>query len=505
MKKYLILLILLIGIGCTTKKQTIIQWMLNEDLTSIGKELVRAYMEDNPGTVINIVSMPDSKDHKKEIKEHLKQKNIDLYAVNHELLEYLIESQNISLIKSVYLQKNHADYFKGSIKICRGSSQTYYALPWIVDTSVLFYHAKVLSASDISPPFTWDHLAASINQIRSKNKRIYGIIIPALDLHSMGKFFVEAVWSSGLDVVTEDNEILLELPQVILLIQRFKKYFKKKVFSKKMLKYTRQDAYTNFLKGTSVFYYGKCSEWITLKDEADIRFTAIPHSPGYPSTPILDPVVLAASNSSLNLQETIKFMHFLISFPSQEILLMNDLIPAMRKIFEVSEAVQYKPGYEKMITLLDASEPLSFARISPKVLDILNKHIIKIFNGTIQPAEALYTASAQIRNLPRKRYRRKKKKLIPTVLSPKEKPSKQLTTGTTVPLPITGLDQSGMMGFPSIAPITGFMDSQISITGLEFNTNNGLQPVQPVFSSPQPITGLNNGDKESDQEKLPKE
>ncbi|MFH1378805.1 MAG: ABC transporter substrate-binding protein, partial [bacterium] len=146
----------IISLGCTGQGNLkVIQWLVSEDVSIVSRELACAYMESHPAIEINIVSIPSSKDVKQEIDEHIDKKDINIITVNHEILEYLIEQHYIALIKSDWLKHNEQNYFKGAIKTCESSSDFYYAFPWLVDTSVLYYHDDHLKKIGLSPPFTW--------------------------------------------------------------------------------------------------------------------------------------------------------------------------------------------------------------------------------------------------------------------------------------------------------------------------------------------------------------
>lgn len=505
-RAYILIIVSLFLSSCTSSKKSItIRWAVNEELLDIGRELSRAYMEDHPHTSVILMPLPPShREQKKELDAYIKNKSIDIYTVDTQGLEYLLDSQYIAPIKRKYMHQNPQDYFKGIMKLCEIDYHTLYAFPLLADTSALFYREDLLTEFKLPPPRTWDEFASISKEIKKDKKQIIGLMVNGKDELKLTTLFIEALWSHGLDAITDEGDTMLDLPQVILLLKKWKKYIKNKIISKKITEYTHAQAIKEFQNGTSIFYYGTLSDWKFLDDpyktsdtSYTFAFSSIPGTEDYEAVSILDASVLALSIDSPQKDESIKFMNFLISFPSQEIILMNDWIPAMKKVFEESEAVQYKPRCEDMISILDSAEPFPLHRITPTMLSILQQNIRSIFKNKISPVEGMYTAMKKIRYLPRiQSVRRKKKKIkkskitkkIPTTStsSPSEKGGASLPA-TTLQQTITGLVES-----PEPKPLTGLQEFREPkpLTGLTHDKE--LLPVTGLTPSKesQSITGL---------------
>lgn len=527
MKLTLVYILIIFFFSCTSSKSPItIRWAVNEEFLEIGRELSRAYMEDHPHTSVILVPLPPShREQKKELATYIKNKSIDMFTVNTQVLEYLLDLQYIDSIKRKYFHQNPPDYFKGIMKLCETDYHTLYAFPWLADTSALFYREDVLTEFNLSPPRTWDELESVSQQIIKEKKHIVGFITGGKEELMLTNLFIEALWSQGLDVITDDGDTMLDLPQVIILLKKWKKYIKKKIFSEKIPEYTRTQALKEFQNGSSIFYYGTLSDWKFLDDPYKtsdtsfaFAFTSIPATEDYKLTSILDASVLALSIDSSHKYECIKFMNFLISFPSQEILLMNDWIPAMKKVFEESEAVQYKPRFEDMGAILESAEPLPLHRITPTILSILQQNIRAIFKNKMSPAEGMYTAMNKIRYLPRTpSIRRKKKKIkkpkitkkIPATPPISASQKAGLTTpATTQQQTITGLIESaepkpitGLQEFQEPKPLTGLthIKKLIPLTGL--TPSKESQPITGLIEKPSELhnsyTEPNNEEEES--------
>jgi len=466
-KTCLIILVALFINSCADiKKTTVIRWAMNKELHAIGGELARAYMEDHPYITVTVVPLPSFHwKQKKAMDEFIKNKSADMFTVDNQLLEYLLDSQHISPVKRKQMRQHFQDYFKGIIPLCGTEYHMLYAFPWLVDTSALFYRDDVLTDYNILPPRTWDELASACRDIINDKKNIGGILISGGEDLLLAKLFIEALWSHGLDVITDDGHIMLDLPQVTILLKKWRRFTKKNIFSKKITSGARSQTLEEFKNGGAIFYYGALSDCQLLDDS----YTSGDSSYTFAFTAI--PQVLAVSADSRYKNECIKFINFLISYPSQEILLMHDWIPAMKKVFEESEAVQYKPHYTDMSALLDEAIPIPLHRITPNMLAVLQKNMASIFNNALSPAEGMYTAMNKIRDLPRMQSVRKKKK----------KPKQPSASKKSSPVPaVTPAKKSEPTAVPASQTITGLSEAQTPkpLTGLQ------------EFQKPHAVTGL---------------
>ena len=79
----------------------------------------------------------------------------------------------------------------------------YYAVPWIVDTRVLFYNKKLMEDAGLSntPPTTYSQLIEYANIINQPDKTIYGFGTNGQDPHRLYKKVLPIMWSNGGDIL----------------------------------------------------------------------------------------------------------------------------------------------------------------------------------------------------------------------------------------------------------------------------------------------------------------
>lgn len=77
-----------------------------------------------------------------------------------------------------------------------------YALPWIVDTRVMFYSKNLMKRAGVkSVPQTFDELFIACEKIRSLGDDVYGFGVNGSDEHRLYKKILSFFWSSGGDIL----------------------------------------------------------------------------------------------------------------------------------------------------------------------------------------------------------------------------------------------------------------------------------------------------------------
>lgn len=93
----------------------------------------------------------------------------------------------------------------------------YYALPWIVDTRVLFVNMDILKQSKIDKvPSKWEEIISISNKINDKNNGVYSIGVNGPDKNRLYKKAITYIWSSNADweyneITSKENEYALDL------------------------------------------------------------------------------------------------------------------------------------------------------------------------------------------------------------------------------------------------------------------------------------------------------
>ncbi|MBD3271742.1 MAG: extracellular solute-binding protein [Elusimicrobia bacterium] len=432
-----------------------IHWAVAEKYQSLSTEIAQGFMDVNPHIVVDIIPMPPELTNiETDPVPFLAKAGIDMFTLSGEQAHWLNTYRELLLMADNQLTINKNDFFHTIVNFCSYDPHTFSAAPWLVDTSALFMNTSIIDDIQLSPPKTWDELVQTVEQGKKTNKGIQGVLMHDASDFALAQLFTETVWSHGLDIMTVDNHALLYLPQIIQILENWRTYLKKSVFPKDILKRKETDSLKSFLDNKSLFYYGRVSEWPYIQEHSNTpiqSFTmdAIPGFNSYPTASILYPTVLAGYAHTIHPQEVIDIINFCISPESQQVVLMNDFIPSMIKVFEDTEIIEYKPGFENIPTIIQSARVFPYDRLNHKIMRVLEANLINIFTKNLDIDSAIFSLNNTISNLPstpvinayppkktlKKQYKLKKEPVNKTLIPHTTNYKETISTHTSQALP----------------------------------------------------------------------
>jgi len=101
-----------------------------------------------------------------------------------------------------------------------------YALPWYVDTRVLFYNKSLLNSINLSVDSvqTFEDLLTASKAMKAKGINGFGVNGP--DAHRLYKKIVTFLWSYGGDLIDNNGNFVLNSPQNKLAVSKYKEFMK---------------------------------------------------------------------------------------------------------------------------------------------------------------------------------------------------------------------------------------------------------------------------------------
>ena len=85
---------------------------------------------------------------------------------------------------------------------------TLFAIPWVIDTRVMYYNKKLMKAAgfDTIPPQDYSQLINMSNVINNANKKIYGFGTNGSDPHRLYKKILPMFWTFGGDIIDSTSK-----------------------------------------------------------------------------------------------------------------------------------------------------------------------------------------------------------------------------------------------------------------------------------------------------------
>lgn len=134
------------------------------------QRLVPAFEQQNPGIRVRVQQIPWSAAHEKLLTAYVGEAMPDVFQLGNTWVPELaalaaIEPLDLWLARDASIVRD--DYFAGILDTNRLDGRLH-ALPWYVDTRVLFYRTDLLRAGGTdAPPATWDEWRAALRRLQT--------------------------------------------------------------------------------------------------------------------------------------------------------------------------------------------------------------------------------------------------------------------------------------------------------------------------------------------------
>ncbi|MCX6155847.1 MAG: extracellular solute-binding protein [Candidatus Kapabacteria bacterium] len=270
-----------------------------------------------------------------------------------------------------------------------------YALPWVIDTRVMFYNIDLMTKAGLNaaPPKNIDELINYSEKINSLGE-VYGIGTNGSDQHRLYKKFLPLLWSYGGEIIDKNGKPSLNLPENVQALETY-------------LQLSRIGIIETQRQIDSYFIQGKVGFWVSgawllqklQKENPNLKFglALIPGFAEKPSYSFAGGEYLAINQKSKNQKLAQQLIKFLTDG--------KNIIEFCKKIPEAgfpADSAYFNNEYYKTQTLrLVFTEQLKHSKMTPvhpKWLDIealLENAVVEALYGRKSAQEALDDAQKE--------------------------------------------------------------------------------------------------------------
>jgi multiple sugar transport system substrate-binding protein len=178
------LLVGALALGCPTRREDASRlelWAMGREGEGVAA-LARAFEAHEPGVRVRVQQIPWSAAHEKLLTAHVGDAMPDVFQLgNTWVAEFValgaLEPLDARLAASARVRPE--DFFPGLLEAVSLDGHVW-AVPWYVDTRVLFYRSDLLAAAGVpAPPATWDGWVEALARVRARaGDRGFAILLP---------------------------------------------------------------------------------------------------------------------------------------------------------------------------------------------------------------------------------------------------------------------------------------------------------------------------------------
>ena len=298
------------------------------------------------------------------------------------------------------------DYFPGMVQACTWQGKLT-ALPWFVDSGMLYYRKDLLADLNARAPETWDELIDAAKQLTSSGKSKLGFLWQAKQAEVLVCDLVSFIGSNGGSILEPDGKTvrIAEEPAVEavqLMHDLIRKY---KVSPEDVLSWDEEPSRRPFTGGDAVFLRNWSYVWKVAQNESEssvankVGVAPLPHFPGKKSAAALGGYQYGVNAHSKNREAAIDFVRWMSSPETQlQFALQLGLCPTRPSVLADPKVGQEQPFMRQLKDVFVGAIPRPVTPKYPQVTLVLQSQISRALTTGEVKAE-LAAAKAKIQTI----------------------------------------------------------------------------------------------------------
>jgi multiple sugar transport system substrate-binding protein len=286
-----------------------------------------------------------------------------------------------------------ADYFPGLIQACTWNGKLT-ALPWFVDSGMLYYRTDLLDGAGLKVPTAWDEMTGAATALQNGNKAKFGFLWQGKQAEVLICDLVEFVGSAGGSILGADGKtVSIAEPDAVKGVQfMYDTMNSLRISPKDLLSWDEEPSRRPFTAGQAAFLRNWSYVYTVAQDAGQsqvvgkVGVAPLPHFPGGRSTACLGGYQFGVSASSKNKDAAVEFVKWLSSPETQlKFATQVGLAPSRASVFDKPELAQANPFMAKLKDVFTGGTPRPVTPKYPQVSLALQSGISKaLTSGDIQ-------------------------------------------------------------------------------------------------------------------------
>jgi multiple sugar transport system substrate-binding protein len=286
-----------------------------------------------------------------------------------------------------------AAYFPGLIQACtfRGKLT---ALPWHVDSGMLYYRKDLLQQAGAQVPTSWADMTAIAQKIQQSGGAKFGYLWQGKQAEVLVCDLVEVIGSAGGGILAPDGKtVLIAEPPAVEGVQfLYDTINKSKISPQDVLSWDEEPSRGPFTSGQSVFLRNWSYVYKIAQDKTDssvvgkVGVAPLPHFPGGKSAACLGGYQYGVNAHTQNRDAAIDFITWMSSPATQLHYAVGlGLAPTRPAVFEEPQLIQQQPFMHTLKDVFVGATPRPVTPNYPQVTLALQSAVSRaLVNGDVQ-------------------------------------------------------------------------------------------------------------------------
>ncbi|MCH8552458.1 MAG: ABC transporter substrate-binding protein [Natronospirillum sp.] len=365
--------------------------------------------EEMTGHSVEILRLPDATNERLDLYQDLlssESPDLDVYQLDvvwagllaHDLVDF-----------TPYLDANSPEFFEGLIEN-NTIQDRLIALPWFIDTGLLYYRTDLLEAHGRSVPETWDELTETSRFIMQQEASglsgdsLWGFVWQGDSYEGLTCDAIEWFHSyTGTTFVEPDLSITINQPGNVQALELATSWVGS-ISPPETVQHKEEDSRAIFQRGDAVFMRNWPYAWNTGQQEDSpirgrIGIAPLPSGPAG-SAACLGGWQLAVSRHSDNVDLAVDLVKFLTNEESQKRRALDSgYNPSIPALYDDADLLAEFPQFEQLVEVFQGgvARPASATgRGYPLVSRIIQRNVHRALTGDASAADALQNMQTQL-------------------------------------------------------------------------------------------------------------
>ncbi len=405
-KLALLLIALAMVMSCAKLGEKTITWAVGKDPTGRHQALIEEFQRLHPGVKVKLLEMPESSTAQHDAYvTYLAagDKSIDVYSIDIIWPAEFARAGWLLPLDDALAQPEREDFLPGPLAGCT-YRDTLWAMPWFTDAGMLYYRSDLLKKNRLKVPDTWEELLKQASFL-SKKYDIAGYVWQGQQYEGLVCNFLEVLWSCGGELFDDNGQPLLASREALKAAGIVKEMFNIKASTLGVLTYKEEESRQLFTSGQAVFMRNWPYAWALSQDTAKgsavagkVGMAPLPACRGEVSSSCLGGWNLAVSRFSRNPGLAKELVLFLTSYDSQkDFALKGGRLPTRKSVYHDPEVLKLNPHYKDFYNSFVTARPRPVRPDYPKISDILQIGLHRIFTGQVPEDEGLLSLQEELK------------------------------------------------------------------------------------------------------------
>lgn len=370
---------------------------------------VRAW-EAATGHAVDIVQLPNASNERLDLYQELmsaESPDLDIYQLD-VVWAGLLAHDLIDL--APYLDADSPAYFDSLIANNTVQNELI-ALPWFIDTGLLYYRADLLARHDRDVPTTWQELTETAAHIMAQEEsglsgdRLWGYVWQGDSYEGLTCNALEWFHShTGSSFVEADLSVSINQPANVQALETAASWIGT-ISPKATLEFAEEESRAVFQRGDAVFMRNWPYAWNSAQqDESPIQgrigMAPLPSGAGGSSSATLGGWQLGVSKHSRQQDRAVELLLFLTSEENQRNrALQSGYNPSIPALYEDPELLEAFPQFVDLVDIFQGgvARPATVTgRAYPLVSRIIQRNVHNALNDDATATEALQQMNMQL-------------------------------------------------------------------------------------------------------------